>query len=204
VADGSGFSGYRRPAMQLVTQHRAITSTSLARMNTALASGCWCAGECARLVRRTIRSGTQQVTMQCQECGKQIGGPMTSTDHPGRQDYPEWDVELVEQYVDAQQSLREERLEAMQERQRAHEAERAGYLQWCRTSAEWHALSERVMWRSRRTCEACLAQPAVTIHHLTYNFGKLPPAWHLRAVCNACHDRLHADKRGSADEWCVC
>jgi hypothetical protein len=33
---------------------------------------------------------------------------------------------------------------------------------------------------------------------LTYSFGRLPPAWHLKAVCDGCHRRLHDE----ADEWC--
>lgn len=38
--------------------------------------------------------------------------------------------------------------------------------------------------------------------HLTYRLGVMPPAWQLRAVCMACHDRLHADKRADEDPWC--
>jgi hypothetical protein len=55
-----------------------------------------------------------------------------------------------------------------------------------------------VMRRSRGWCEACLVSKAVTVHHLTYEFGVLPPAWHLRAVCHPYHDRLHTGD----DDWC--
>jgi hypothetical protein len=51
------------------------------------------------------------------------------------------------------------------------------------------------MERAGGACEACLDAPAQQVHHLTYDFGKLPPAWELRAVCRGCHERLHAG-------WC--
>ena len=54
------------------------------------------------------------------------------------------------------------------------------------------------MARADNLCEACLARPASDVHHLTYDLGRLPPAWELRAVCRACHDRLHAWTRTDA------
>lgn len=190
--------------------HAAGTS-SRNRIARALLDGCWCGAKKARVVRRPIHGGAVVVTIQCRGCGRALGGNMPNADHPGRATYAAWDESLVAAAnaqeradIDARQAewvARQRETEA--ERERRIE-ERQDYHDWCRRSPEWHALSNKVMWRSRRTCEACLAAPAETVHHLTYDYGKLPPAWHLRAVCHGCHDRLHADKRGNADEWCAC
>jgi hypothetical protein len=76
---------------------------------------------------------------------------------------------------------------------------RADYREWCLSSPDWAAIRDRVLWRSRGFCEACLVEKAVTAHHITYEFGKLPPAWCLKAVCAKCHERLHTEQ----DEWCA-
>ena len=76
---------------------------------------------------------------------------------------------------------------------------RADYREWCRTSQEWDHIKSRVLWRSAGVCEACLDNDADTVHHLTYDHGKIPPAWELKAVCQTCHVRLH----DGDDEWCV-
>ena len=192
-----------------------MTPKARERVEGCLAGGCRafkCSAVTATLTKRKSR-GTMAVSahLQCDGCGRSISGAIGRTDCFTWQDYAEWRQDLQDACnarrdadIEARSADLEDRLEAAHDEREQRRADREGYLEWCRTSPDWHALSERVMWRSRGHCEACLTAPASTVHHLTYDMGKLPPAWHLRAVCHACHARLHADKRGAADVWCVC
>jgi hypothetical protein len=126
---------------------------------------------------------------------------MSRRHHPAFQDYPIWNVERSAEY-EASRAAWAKSLPTYEDKKAQDEAEyaqrRLDYEAWCRTSQEWRALSKLVAWRSRGHCESCLAAPAQVIHHLTYEFGKLPPAWYLRAVCDDCHERLHT----AGDDWC--
>lgn len=188
------------------------------RIQAVLARGCdgylvypeRCECPTATVSLRDIR-GSKRVDLQCDGCGRSLCTIAKTMFSFGWKDLPAWDEKLVEKRkaereVAAEMSRAEAsaRWDAIEENRKRKALEREGYAEWCRTSNEWHELSRKVMWRSRGFCEACLANRAETVHHLTYDQGKLPPAWHLRAVCHICHDRLHADKRGLSDEWAPC
>lgn len=218
MADGYSYAGSAsgcNPPLTLSHPWPRMTAKGRERVEGCLAAGCGstdCSATTATLTKRKSR-GTQAVSaqLQCDDCGRSLSGAIGRADCFTWQDFPEFRQELL----DAQQARWDARREAnnaewenriataeVMRARRAAEIE--GYLEWCRTSPEWHAISSLVMWRSRGRCEACLDAPAEVVHHLTYEFGRLPPAWDLRAVCRACHDRLHADKRGGSDEWCAC
>jgi hypothetical protein len=74
----------------------------------------------------------------------------------------------------------------------------SNYAEWCRTNPEWQELRRRRVLVHSPWCEACLAASATVVHHLTYEFGRIPPAWCLRAVCGPCHRALHQ----SWSDWC--
>lgn len=174
------------------------------RVRDALALGCYCTHDQPRqatLTRRNV-GGAVSVYLQCCACGRSIGSAMARAQHPSWQDYPLWDQEMQGAYERARNEWRASQ-PTWQDRQLRRLMEYAQrsveYEDWCRTSPEWHALAKLVAWRSRGHCEACLSAPAVTVHHVTYEFGKLPPAWHLKAVCQSCHTRLHC----GSDEWCA-
>lgn len=122
------------------------------------------------------------------------------------QDYPEWDEFLRGIYTKAREEHWEQQRQKFEQEKLDRELRpileyfdrSREYAEWCRTSPEWRALSDRILWRSRGWCKACLVEQATVVHHITYASGKLPPAWHLRAVCSGCHDRMHAGD----DEWC--
>ncbi len=146
--------------------------------------------------------------MQCDSCGCALGsGAFPRAEHPNWESYPWWRTELKEEYDAARQAywtnLKEQRLaeadKKLEDFWRQHAKRRADYAEWLQTSPEWKEIRELVMWRSRQRCEACLSATATVVHHLTYEFGRLPPAWQLKAVCDACHDRLH----NGEDEWCA-
>jgi 5-methylcytosine-specific restriction endonuclease McrA len=64
-------------------------------------------------------------------------------------------------------------------------------------SPKWRAISARVIARADDLCEGCGESPATQAHHLTYENVGEEFLWELRAVCRACHQRLHElrDKR---------
>lgn len=194
--------------MILIHPMPRMTDAGRQRVLMALETGCTgyrCKdGRTGALTRRIVAASVQ-IHLQCTHCGKSVAGAMARKDHFFWQDYQPWDSGLVA----AQEArLAQDRADygakiAAQEavRRVAQEArirEIAGYAEWCRTSPDWHYLRGRVLWRARNICEACLTNPATTVHHLTYERGKLPPAWYLRSVCQSCHDRLHQ----TGDDWC--
>jgi 5-methylcytosine-specific restriction endonuclease McrA len=73
------------------------------------------------------------------------------------------------------------------------------YAEWLASSTEWATLRLKVFTRARGRCEACGDARADVVHHLTYKYGRLPPLWCLKAVCDDCHDGLHDPN----DEWCL-
>ena len=178
------------------------------RVRSALAKPCdgyLCDCPTATLRRRNAR-GTVTVHLQCDGCGRSLGGAMRRAEHYLWQSYAEWDDRLQSAHSERIERERYRSIDAFQammaDRHARSDAEAAERREEYRTlflrSPEWRALAGRVMARADNLCEACLARPASDVHHLTYDLGRLPPAWELRAVCRACHDRLHAWTRTDA------
>lgn len=176
-----------------------IAAASRERIKQALANGCYCQHDGKHSASLVMRNGA--VWLQCDACGSSIGSAMARAEHPNWKTYPAWRVDLVEQYAKLFEEWRmglPTSEDKDRERELAHARRRAEYEEWCRTSPEWKLIKESVLWRSRGHCEACIRGNADLVHHLSYLYGKIPPAWHLRAVCFSCHERLHT--RG--DQWC--
>lgn len=60
-------------------------------------------------------------------------------------------------------------------------------------SPEWREKSQAVLKRANFVCEGCGKARATQAHHVTYRHVGAEFLWELRAVCNACHERAHAD-----------
>src|SRR5439155_22697334 len=117
--------------------------------------------------------------------------PPTTADQPGR----------VGRRVASHRSARTER----------RRARRQTFLQkrsaWCMIAAkgfwkkynayleskEWQDKRERVLKRANGQCEGCGAKAATQAHHLTYAHVFNEFLFELVAVCDDCHQRLHAD-----------
>jgi hypothetical protein len=176
---------------------RILTAAMRERVAAVLAEPCpaWrCSGGRPRFTRRLVH-GSVTVHIQCTGCGRSMSGALKRADFAHWQDFPPWD-ESIREEINAQHEINREnsiRKHAnRQEEQRQLVAQRrADYSRWLLTSPEWRTLRDRVWRRAGGTCEACLANRAGDIHHVTYELGRLPPAWELRAVCRSCHDRLH-------------
>jgi 5-methylcytosine-specific restriction endonuclease McrA len=162
------------------------------RIELELKQSCYCDGENARLCVRQ-QGANKVIRLQCETCGRGIGGALPTALHPYAAEYPAWDENLQTAHQAKSQGALSERQLAWRAQQASDRAAKsADYAAWLANSVSWQGLRAKVMRRANLLCEACLAAPAIDVHHLTYDFGKLPPAWELRAVCRPCHNRLHA------------
>ena len=187
---------WKRIPCQLSGPLNYVHPNSRERMRIALDEGCPCQHDEDRTAALVMRNGA--VWLQCDACGHSLGSAMKRDEHPSHQQYPHWRVGLKEEY-EAQHQAHYASLRVPVEARATYQERSAEYEIWCRTAPEWQAIKRRILWRSRGHCEACLQGNAEVVHHLTYEFGKLPPAWHLRAVCHECHERLHDGE----DDWCA-
>jgi hypothetical protein len=187
----------------LSTPMPRMESAMRVRVTALLTEGCDCnpLEVATATLKRRIIGGNVTVSLQCDACGRALGSAMSRKAHFNFQDYPPWDAALHEAYSELQRAYYEN-IRKQRESQFPtfpDYAERsAEYAEWCRTSPEWAETVKKIAWRSRGHCEACLSAPSEVVHHLTYEFGKLPPAWHLKAVCRRCHERMHS----ADDDWC--
>ena len=202
-----------RKGVTIVLSHDwpRMTSPMRQRVESLIAGGCtgWeCDGGNVTLTRRKLQNQTVQVHLQCDGCGRSVSGALARGEHHAWQSYREWDeshefareAERLERIAEADE--RRERLQPFPNLEEVWQRRRAEYAEWCRTSPEWGHIRGLVARRAGGICEACLQGPVQQVHHLTYEFGKLPPAWELRGVCLPCHRKLHADVHGDSDPWC--
>jgi hypothetical protein len=170
-----------------------------------LQTGCTtCRSHTGTMTRRATASGGLHACIQCDGCGKAVSNALRKAEHYEFMNYPLFDEAKREEYQDGYARRRIETREARNAQVMAGlVTKEEDYQTKLRSSVEWRSLRGLVLQRARFTCEACLKSPAENVHHLTYEYGMLPPAWFLRAVCRNCHDRIHADKHGKRDEWCL-
>lgn len=190
--------------MRLSHDMPRMTPEALQRVTDALAPACsgyMCESSSASLRKRNTR-GIVTVHLQCEGCGRSLGGAMKRDQHYFWQSYEDWDENIIEEhrnYVNQESATHlagwDAKFAAQKQISEQVAKERSEwYSRVFLTTPEWRHARDRVMWRSRGICEACLDNPAQDVHHITYAMGKLPPAWELKAVCRACHKRLHAWK----------
>ena len=179
--------------MELSHHWPKMTEAQRVRVCDTLSKGTYCGGTAMTLCKRKV-AGHWVVNLQCLTCGStHSSGAMPRDQHFQWDTYPEWDSSLPELYRDNAQAGLDERRRVMQaEFQRKRAAQSADYGAWLRASPEWKDLRVRVIRHHRGVCQACLLAPATQVHHKTYDFGRLPPAFELQPVCAACHERLHA------------
>jgi hypothetical protein len=140
------------------------------------------------VTKRKFDGGGWHVFLQCAMCGGSAGNSLSRQEHPNWEQYPEFDYEQSGRWQKADIAAHQ-----FEKRERSRE-----YQEWLATSPEWKALRQRVLVRANYLCEACLDAPATIVHHpISYQGGKLPPAYMLCALCDHCHERMHT----SGDDW---
>lgn len=157
-----------------------------------LAQPCGCGGTTATLRRRLHARGIVAVCVQCDHCGRQLGGAMRRDMHFNWQSYPEWDQALCDAAEERERQEREARAAAWG----SESPLRSAAYRQSLDCPEWRDLRARVLERDRFTCQACLGAEAEEVHHLRYA-DTWPlwrvPAWSMVAVCRPCHAKQHAD-----------
>jgi hypothetical protein len=164
-----------------------LTEAARQRVRDQLDAGCQCSATAARLVQRRIAGDAITIYVQCAGCGASLGGPHKRDQHPDWAAYPLWSDEQRDAYWAEQVAQREAEQAAWLAARPERQADYAGFLE----TSEWRRLRRLVFARANYRCEACLVNGAVEVHHRTYEFGWLPPAFCLVAVCGPCHARLH-------------
>lgn len=144
-------------------------------------------------VRRLVASnGVAHYVRQCLDCGHNCGAVPKLMALKGARPMG-FDENLR---LDWQRKCREHFAE-----QQAAKAAGQGSEWWERydavmASPEWRDRRRLVMLRSGGICEGCGRRQAVHVHHLSYaNLGN-EFLWELRAVCEACHARIHPHRFG--------
>lgn len=176
---------------------RILTAAMRVRVTMILRAGCsgWrCPGTEPRFTRRLINANVT-VHIQCMGCGRSMSGGLKRADFAHWQDFHLWDDtprERLDAELESERQAGIQRSDEVRERlDQAIAQRRTDYARWLLASPDWQRLRDRVWIRAGGNCEACLNARAKDVHHITYHLGRLPPAWELRAVCRACHDRLH-------------
>lgn len=147
-----------------------------------------CAHDEIELRRRVQSNGVEVVMRQCLGCGGNRGNvKKSSVSEAEYAALPEWD----ETWKERQQA-------GWEARQAAFEAARAEeQRQWREfydaylLSDAWAARRRQVLDRAEGLCEGCGERRATQVHHLTYAHLGDEFLWELKAVCRACHTRLH-------------
>ena len=135
--------------------------------------------------RRQNAVGGWRVTLQCGGCGKAYESGVKVSDHPGFMNYPVFNPDRHDGWVISRDANEREKYEAEREERRSE------YNRWLEESPEWKELRAKVLSRDKNVCQACLCKPAAHVHHLTYDYGRLPPAFELQSVCAECHVAVH-------------
>lgn len=126
--------------------------------------------------------------IQCADCGEKLSQQLPHSSVPNRERCPQWDEELYKRRFRDGFAAYEQCREAAIARRKAEW--RAVYHRYL-ASADWQSVRQRVLWRSRGTCEGCLEAPATEVHHQTYAHVGDELLFELVAICRPCHERLH-------------
>jgi hypothetical protein len=65
-------------------------------------------------------------------------------------------------------------------------------------SEAWKRTRALVLHRANYRCEGCGIRDATEAHHTTYAHLGNEFLWELKAVCEFCHQRFHAEKKAEA------
>lgn len=145
----------------------------------------YCDGNQTELRRRVIKGGSIQFLHQCLTCGRAVSTarPKSTIRNPNAT--PAWDDTLNDRY---ERSLRAQGLAEQDLARATWFREHNAYLK----TPEWRARRLAVLKRANGICEGCAGAVATQVHHLTYEHWKCEFLWELVAVCDGCHEAIHA------------
>ena len=144
-----------------------------------------------QLRQRRTKSDTIQLIDQCLDCGKSIG---QFHKHSLRlAEVPAWDDKLLISY----RAAREQKYADIKQKHVRIQRDRTVQIYGkCSTniSNQMNRQKKRtkVLERANEVCEGCGLKRATQVHHLTYMHRFNEFLFELVAVCDQCHERLHA------------
>jgi len=177
-----------RETLRRLSVGRDVVADALARVEAEWS----CDHPTTEMRVKTDTRGRPMYAEQCVRCGARPGPWVSAKTIADPSNVPPMDEGLSDDWsrarwdarVRAQEAARDER---SREWWRAYES----YL----SSAEWHRKRQRVLQRASGICEGCLEARAVHVHHTTYDHVGDELLWELRAVCRACHEKVHPHMR---------
>ncbi len=149
-----------------------------------------CDHETCGIRRVPIKGGKHYICNQCLTCGERMGNWLPKKDFPNVSEI----AIAGEMTPNKFWRVRWEKWEATKQgflakSDRVLSEEYTKYL----GSSEWKALRQKVFQRSNGICEGCADRKATQVHHLTYKHIFNEFLWELAAICDECHDRVHAE-----------
>lgn len=136
-------------------------------------------------------NGAIQIRRQCLICGYILGNPRKK--EYGDDLLPSTDPDAYSQYIEN----REAELEKITQKHALLQYQRE--TSWFRNynayleSDAWKAKRILVFKRAGGICEGCGEAPATQVHHQTYAHVGNEFLFELVALCDECHNRLHAE-----------
>jgi len=137
--------------------------------------------------QRIVRGGQVQVHQICEECWRSVK-TLKKSDLPIKV-FNSLPMITTKQMDDAAFERERKRYESVHDYNKAWWEWYNEYL----NSPIWKSRRDAVLKRSGYKCEACGADHAVHVHHVSYRHVGAEPFWDLRAVCKECHLVLHED-----------
>ena len=144
---------------------------------------------------RSVRGGGKQFVYQCMICGEPCSNAMSrdaATRANGSAPLP-FDEKLR---INRKESLKKA-VDAVEADYLARAESKTSdfwnfYKEYLK-STEWKKRRALVMRRCNGVCEGCGLEMATQVHHFTYEHVGNEFLFELVAVCDACHERIHAE-----------
>jgi hypothetical protein len=152
-----------------------------------------CSHEKSEIRQRTVGGGTIQIRNQCLACGRAIGNAVKRDTIKNKLlDFDETIAPAFEARLQTELNEIYKKHLALQLRGKASfQTDYNNYM----ASQAWADKRRKVIERSGGVCEGCRERNADDVHHLTYIHFRNEFLFELVALCRACHDRIHEDKR---------
>ena len=161
-----------------------------------------CTHEATALSKRTVKNGSIQYVHQCLRCGDARTNPISHDKALAQNsgvEPPSFAEELSKNY----HAEREEGANKIIGRYATKEEfQRAEFREWYDKyleSEEGANIRAKVLRRANYLCEGCLECEAVLAHHTSYEHVGQEFMFELLALCQPCHDRVHAEKPEDAE-----
>lgn len=141
----------------------------------------------SELRERTIKGGSKQYVKQCLNCGDPVSSPIKREAALAQNGGvpPPFDEQLQVSRDTAAKASAEKITNADDSAfWQAYEK----YL----VSPKWQERRKKVLSRAAGLCEGCRENAATQVHHLSYEHVGDEFLFELVAVCDACHEKLHA------------